>query len=154
MIALSVRQPWCWAILHAGKRIENRDWRTSFRGRVLLHASKGCTREEYEDSADFIRDAEPGLVVPLLAELPRGALVGAMTITGCVEVHIDALGDAVPSAAIPVPQLRWACGPYGLLLADMVALPRPVPCKGALGFWRVPQEVADEVRAMADGGDK
>ena len=28
MKALSIRQPWAWAILHAGKDIENRDWRT------------------------------------------------------------------------------------------------------------------------------
>ena len=26
-IALSVRQPWTWGIIHAGKPVENRDWR-------------------------------------------------------------------------------------------------------------------------------
>lgn len=25
-LALSVRQPWAWAIIHAGKDIENRTW--------------------------------------------------------------------------------------------------------------------------------
>lgn len=25
-LALSVRQPWAWAIIHAGKDIENRSW--------------------------------------------------------------------------------------------------------------------------------
>ncbi|MER8754134.1 ASCH domain-containing protein [Mesorhizobium sp. M0976] len=48
-LALSVRQPWPWAILHGGKDIENRDWPTKIRGRVCLHASKGMTRDEYED---------------------------------------------------------------------------------------------------------
>lgn len=28
-VALSIRQPWAWAILHAGKDIENRDWHTA-----------------------------------------------------------------------------------------------------------------------------
>lgn len=50
MKALSIRQPWAWAILHTGKSVENRDWYTEYRGRVLLHASKGCTRAEYGDA--------------------------------------------------------------------------------------------------------
>ena len=46
MKALSIRQPWAHLILHGGKDIENRDWRTSVRGRVLVHASKGMTRDD------------------------------------------------------------------------------------------------------------
>jgi len=43
--ALSIRQPWAYAILHLGKDIENRPWRTNFRGPLLIHASlKGRTR--------------------------------------------------------------------------------------------------------------
>lgn len=42
MKALSIRQPWAWMILHAGKDIENREWPTRFRGRVLIHASKAA----------------------------------------------------------------------------------------------------------------
>jgi hypothetical protein len=49
MKALSIRQPWAWLILHAGKDIENRDWPTRFRGRFLIHAAKGMTRDEYEN---------------------------------------------------------------------------------------------------------
>lgn len=45
MKALSVRAPWWWAILH-GKPVENRDWYTNVRGRVLLHAGKWWEPEE------------------------------------------------------------------------------------------------------------
>ena len=43
-LAISVRQPWAWAIVHGGKDIENRDWKASnpglrFRGAVAIHAS-------------------------------------------------------------------------------------------------------------------
>ena len=51
MPALSIRQPWAWAILHAGKDIENRSWRTAFRGEVLIHAG---LRPECE-MGEFIR---------------------------------------------------------------------------------------------------
>ena len=52
-LALSVRQPWAWAIIHAGKDIENRSWATKFRGRVLIHASKGMTQEEFAGRFGF-----------------------------------------------------------------------------------------------------
>lgn len=69
MKALSIRQPWAWRILHAGKDIENRDWRTSFRGRVLIHA--GVKLDERPDPGE-----------PL--DMPRGGIVGAVTIVDCV----------------------------------------------------------------------
>ena len=39
--ALTVRQPWAWAIIYGGKDLENRRWRTSYRG-PLIHASKNA----------------------------------------------------------------------------------------------------------------
>ena len=45
--AISIRQPWAWLIVHGWKNIENRMWRTSYRGPVLIHASKGMTQDEY-----------------------------------------------------------------------------------------------------------
>jgi hypothetical protein len=52
-LALSIRQPWCFAILHGGKDIENRDWPTKVRGRVLIHASK---KHDGGDAAADIND--------------------------------------------------------------------------------------------------
>ena len=43
MKALSIRQPWAWLIVNSHKHIENCDWPTKFRGRFLIHASKGVT---------------------------------------------------------------------------------------------------------------
>ena len=34
-----------------------------------------------------------------------------------------------------------------LVLDDVIALPEPVPCKGALGFWTVPEDV--EAKCLA-----
>ena len=39
MKALSIRQPWIWAMFHLGKDVENRTWSTGVRERVMLHAS-------------------------------------------------------------------------------------------------------------------
>ena len=137
--ALSIRQPWAWAILWAGKDVENRTWPLPARmlgKRVLIHAAKGCTADEYESATVFIRGASgvggrEGHVLPL-AELPRGAIVGAATLLRC-EHH----GCGITS--------RWFVGPYGFVLGNVRALPTPVPCRGALGFFDVPPDVAEHV---------
>ncbi|ATE84691.1 hypothetical protein B9J07_25420 [Sinorhizobium sp. LM21] len=125
--ALSVRQPWAWCILHAGKDMENRTWRTRFRGSIALHAAKGLTKAEFEDCLATVHEISetqpftPGLTMPALDELPRGGIVGVVDIVGCVNNDKSA----------------WFFGPYGFCLAN----PRPVefvPVKGELGFfdWR------------------
>ena len=120
LTALSIRQPWAWLILHAGKDIENRNWRTSFRGRVLIHASKGMTHMEYEEAATFIwANMNRTITLPSFNELERGGIVGAVDITGCWIKH----------------QSPWFVGFYGFSLANPEPLPFE-PCRGALGFFR------------------
>jgi hypothetical protein len=38
--ALSIRQPWAWLIVTGYKDIENRSWRTNYRGPLLIHAGR------------------------------------------------------------------------------------------------------------------
>jgi len=135
MKALSIRQPWAWAILHAGKRIENRDWRgCSYRGPLLIHASKGCAGIEYSAavSAIYGMGTEPGepayeIAVPDLATLQRGGIVGVCNVVGVTRESSD----------------PWFCGPLGIVLADVRPLPF-VPFKGALGFFEVPDNLVPE----------
>lgn len=118
MKAISIRQPWAWMILHAGKDIENREWPTRFRGRVLIHASKGMTLGEYNDAAWYA--GERGVSVPHQNNVPRGGIVGSVEIVDCV-VRSDS---------------RWFMGTYGFVLRNPVVMPFH-PCRGALGFFDV-----------------
>ncbi|MCB2020362.1 MAG: ASCH domain-containing protein [Burkholderiaceae bacterium] len=131
---LSIRQPWASLILKAGKDIENRDWPTKRRGRVLIHASKGMTRDEHEDAIAFAVDAirarpKADAKTTTLRELgfafddlQRGGIVGSVEIVDCVE-----FSDS-----------PWFVGGYGFVLRDPRPLPF-VPWKGALGFFGVPR---------------
>lgn len=49
MKALSIQQPWAWAIVKRDKRVENRTWPTTYRGPVLIHASQACQDSSIED---------------------------------------------------------------------------------------------------------
>ena len=70
MKALSVRQPWAWAIIYALKNIENRGWPINYRGDVLIHAAKTCTKKEYQLSIEFCQGM--GVVIPELIS-PRSS---------------------------------------------------------------------------------
>jgi len=130
MKALSVRAPWWWAILH-GKPVENRGWPTNFRGRVWIHASKFWKMSAILDDLEDIRDMEmadhislPYLHFPEIEALrdSGGCIVGSVEIVDCVKSH--------PSA--------FFVGEYGFVLRDPIILPKPVPFKGMLGFFDVP----------------
>jgi hypothetical protein len=151
MRALSIRQPWLWAILQADKRVENRDWAgCEYRGPVLLHASKSCGKREFEDAVDAIEEmrADLGLGyldVPPLQQLERGCLCGIARIVNATR-HPESWPDS-----------RWLvqsgfriAGALGLELADVRRLP-PVPFKGALGFFHVALESATPHKATYEG---
>lgn len=119
--ALSVRQPWAWAIIHAGKDCENRTeaavrngaMRAQIGRRIAIHAAKGMARAEYESARHFM--ASIGVTCPPAAELERGGIIG--------HVHLD---DIVRELPVGSP---WMFGPRALVLSD----PRPVPFAGASG---------------------
>lgn len=129
--ALSIRQPWAWAIVHAGKDMENRDWPTRFRGRVCIHAAKGMTRGEYDDANCFIqsvlgpRDNDWLMrwlgVCAAPDRLERGGIIGVAEIVDCVS-YSDS---------------PWFFGHYGFVLRNAQPVDF-IPVKGALGFfdWR------------------
>jgi hypothetical protein len=147
MKALSIRQPWAWAILHAGKDVENRDWKPwnpglKYRGPFLIHASQGMTKQEYEDfldTAHYISGSCPfvaGLNLPAFDELPRGGIVGMATIHGVVSKS-------------PSP---WFCGPLALLIGDPKPLPFQ-PLKGMLGFFEVPESIRETAQSERPGSE-
>lgn len=135
--ALSISQPWAWLILHAGKRVENRRWSPSQISqarrvvglRFAIHAAKSFD----ESAADE---------APPRAELPAGAIVGAATLD-----RIITLAEARVDAAL-ADQFEWIAGPICLVLRDVVAIARPIPARGFLGFWAVPEDAAAELAAQ------
>ena len=77
MKAISVKQPWAWAIVAGYKDVENRSRRTNFRGPLLIHA--GLTLDPL--GFQFLWDR--GLYKSLPAELPQGGLVGTVEVVDC-----------------------------------------------------------------------
>ena len=148
-MALSLRQPWAFFMLSLPpehlKRIENRDWNTSFRGEVWVHASKSMTKIEFYEACD-LRSRPASRVTCCLDSdaLPRGGIVGRWRI---VDVALPRGMRRVGRELVPHERKgdRWHMPEKtGLLVEDARAVPF-VPCKGALGFFRVPDDVLEKL---------
>lgn len=121
MKAISIRQPWAWLIINAGKDIENRCWPTKLRGRVLVHAAKGMTSDEYKDVEDFLAmHPSSGIQLPPASTLERGGIIGSVEIVDCVAES----------------KSPWFFGPYGFVLRNPIPMPFS-PLRGQLGFFDV-----------------
>jgi hypothetical protein len=118
MKALSIRQPWAWLIVNGHKDIENRCWKTHFRGKIYVQASKGMTQDEYNQA--FVIAGDHGIDLPYPNDLERGGIVGTVEIVDCVDEHAS----------------PWFFGEFGFVLKNANPLPFR-PLKGALGFFNV-----------------
>ncbi len=160
--AITVKNPWAWAIAHGGKAIENRPRGVSYRGPLAIHAGLGWselgaedayvlnawtawlsgrdstvqTPEHRRDPWERMDTLEPGDEREQQL-MPRGVIIAVAEL---VDSHLDAP----------------CCRPWGmsefegkamhhLVLANVRPLAEPVPCRGALGLWRPPADVADLV---------
>jgi hypothetical protein len=143
MRALSIMQPWVNAITHGDKRVENRSWRAPewvIGKRIALHASKGFDRDAgFPDGKDAMWQPPQ--------HLPLGAVVASAAIIGCHPMHheCDPAGAWAPVCS---PWAVW--GQCHWLLGDVHALPDPIPCRGALGLWKLPEDVERAMRRQLD----
>ncbi len=124
MKALSLRQPWAWLVFH-GKDIENRNWPTNYRGPLLIHAS---LRYADENDVRWVRKNFPKIKIP--DDLPGGAIIGEVELVDCV----SSSGS------------KWFFGPYGFVLKNPVEFKRPIPSKGKLHFFEVPEKALRKVK--------
>jgi hypothetical protein len=119
--AVSLQQPWAWAIFHAGKDVENRSWATDFRGQLAVHASK-----KYDREGHAWMEAR-GFKVP--DNLPRGCLVGVIELLDCVR-----------EASSP-----WAIAGQNHLVVGNPVEWKPIPYRGQLGIFSIELPVKPEL---------
>lgn len=109
MKALSIRQPWAQLIVQGIKDIENRQWSTSYRGELLIHASKAVDLDLCQQYAEY---------------LPCGLLTGGI------------IGKASLVAVVSKSDSPWFQGKYGFVLKNARTMPF-VPMRGFLHFFDV-----------------
>ncbi len=136
MKALSLTQPWAELVVLGEKQWETRSWRTSFRGRIAIHAAKKFPAWAIELAisnryfVDAIKNYPP-------IKMPLGVIVGSVEIIAMQST--DAMLDVLGHKEIAFGDYhaeRWAWQ-----LSDPIMLDEPIPCRGALGLWEVPPDI-------------
>jgi hypothetical protein len=152
MKALSFLQPWGWLVASGHKLVENRKRNTKSRGETIaIHISRGTPLAYFDDAKRWLDAHGLGHVVPLI---PSIGSIGHGGIVGTFEISAVLPPDVVPgmfSGIAPditnAPPLRWWMrDQYGYIVGKATHH-ELVRCSGALGFWNVPAEIEERLRA-------
>lgn len=122
MKAITIKQPWASLIAHGIKDIENRTWRTNYRGRILIHA--GASKKEgwrLNDVQRFhLRRSGSSLCSTDFDKLPFSAIIGSVEIIDCIQGYSSVWAEK---------------DVWNWVLANPILFPEPIPAKGKLSFW-------------------
>lgn len=164
--ALTVRQPWAFGIEH-GKPVENRGWEMKFRGPLWLHAGSRSRWDTAGGHSPLVQQAWrwhlrnrvpgwPGLPAADVTLGRRttlmafGAVIAAVQVVGC---HHSSRCQRPPLTrhALPTFCTPWAAyDQWHIELSGIRSLAEPVPCRGMLGLWRLPEDVESAARAQLE----
>ena len=129
---LSIAQPWASAVAFAEKDIENRSWRSHYRGPLAIHASGTVFKDYFGYRCRTVRGGEKR---PVIDWINRGRRRFGLEPEGpdnIISSHIIAIAmfvDAVEKSSSP-----WFGGEWGWVLQGVVPI-EPIPWTGALGLW-------------------
>jgi hypothetical protein len=131
--AMSVQQPWAFAIARGGKSVSNQTTTTAYRGRLLVHASMRVDLKACD--SPLIRSAGWDPRDPL-------ATIGAVIAVADLD-HVCSAGDG-----------SCDCGPWAepgfhhWHLSGVRALPRPIVALGRTELWQPSPTLITEVETM------
>ena len=139
-------------IMSGLKRVENRSCMpVPARARCAMSVSKKFCRKEYENLVVWLAEhCDPSAIAHLLkwdeVQAWPGWIVGTM--------DYDAM-DRVPCNTALAGECRiWNEGyPNWWILSNIRRLPTPIPCRGNVGMWQLPEELITAVSMSKNGGE-
>ncbi len=126
MKTLSIKQPWASLIAHGIKDVENRTWRTNFRGRIYIHASgakdKGFLSLLNKKQVNDLRSK-----TDLSFDFPTSSIIGSVEIVDCVQNYPSIWSEVDLTGTKPI---------WNWVLRNPVLFDEPIlNIKGKLSLW-------------------
>lgn len=181
---LSILQPWASLCVHtdsngkALKEIETRSWNTKYRGTLLIHASKVFHKKKIiemkisgHEMFSFSNYYSNRITenMPLMMDLPLGAIIGKVDLEHVVQSEYCFLGNQItiedyskdcidgqyPKKTFEISDQELAFGDYspnrfGWMLSNPILFKEPIPCKGQLSIWNLPTELVPLVNQQIE----
>lgn len=141
MKVISIWQPWASLIIHGHKVIETRGWPAPQRligQRIGIAATKTVKAPQLVAAADPVFAAfyaETGL--PPLIDLPRGAILGTVTLDECVPINHELVEDITEAERA----FGWFDpGRFAWRIGCPMAYEFPIGARGMQGLWDYDEE--------------
>ena len=118
----SIKEPWASLIINGYKEYEFRSWKTKYRGKILIHTSKGIDKK----SIDRFKCYE--------LEYKYGVIIGEAKLIDCIKVdekfrnNLINENSIVYSKSIYVEKYAWH-------LTNIKKYDKPIEISGHLGLW-------------------
>ena len=122
MKALTIKQPYASLIINEYKKYEFRTWKTSYRGKILIHAGLNVENETLKRFSEYNLD------------YVKGAIIGEAVITDCILVD-ETFNNELNNLNKLVYGNINKIGKYAWKLENVVKYDKPIFVKGKLGLW-------------------
>lgn len=167
MKALSIKQPWALLIANGIKDIENRTWRTHFRGKIYIHASAKKATVDFttgQTAMIYGTDLFPDTGHNFAHEkFQTSAIIGEVDIVDCVINHESIWAEQTCQSLLSDEYIEKPI--YNWVLANAKLYDKPIlNVKGKLSFWYPDNDIVEcigcsqkfdsEFMEEDDGGEK
>ncbi len=122
MKVLSIKEPYASLIINGYKTYEFRTWKTKYRGKILIHASKTIDSKNKNRFENYNLDIKPGYII------------GEAFITDVIYVDEKKYKELLKIDK-NVYKNRVNC--YAFKLENIKKYKTPIPKKGRLGLWNL-----------------
>lgn len=131
MRALTIKQPFAELIARGVKRVENRTWRTHYRGPLAIHAGLDPGWAARLPPPPGSEGLDP-------RRLTYGAIIAVAQLVACLRVAELPLLTTGLDADAELVRVH-ASGPWCWVLDSPRRLPTPLPLPGKQGLWHLPE---------------
>ena len=147
MKCLSIMEPFATLIAMNEKKIETRSWKTNYRGKLAIHASKNINKDskQYCLKNDYIKILKDKYVIinennKVQYNFDFGHIIATCDLIDCVqmkELHEDyaIIENGMKVIGNELEFGGYEPGRYAWILDNIKMLDKPIEAKGQLGIW-------------------
>ena len=129
MKVLSLTEPYATLIKTGVKKIETRSWKTSYRGKLYIHASSTKIPKEYKNNKELMNLVN-------VNELNFGNIICSCNLVDCIEMTDKFIEEVKKNKEEYICGV-YKVGRYAWILEDIKVLENPILAKGHLGIWNI-----------------
>lgn len=127
MKVLSIREPWSSIIINGYKKYEFRSWKTNYRGKIFIHASKNIEKNNIKRFEKLNINYNPGFII------------GEAEIVDCIPVSSEFENSLITENELIYGATRNRTG-YAWKLDNIKIIDKPIKVDGHLGLWNFEEE--------------